>query len=682
MHAEVAKQMVCTRAAGFAARLFLALAAISGAAHAQVIFDNTSTVSSGAAPIEQSIVTPLPGTVTVTLTDLGTVAAAAGVPFPVPLTSLNLAVTNGGQLVTSRTGHGQVSFPAVANGTYVLRIVGQPNSTALGQSGAVSVLVQSGGNTLRQFTGTFQTPQPSGSASPYGVSTQPFNVASPGDCTLTLTDQKFPAALAAPLQALVMQGTTVIATITVPAGSTLATPLPGLASGAYQVFLFAEAAGTPPQGLYGVQVTPSSGSALLDVSVPVAALRAPGAFVASAGAHLTLTATDLQEPAALAALGALVTNGSATVVGALGGAGPQPFTSPAQLAPAGLQVWTNAQAAAGNAGAYSIAVAPAGGGQSLYSALATASASSSMFAFVAAIPAAGSYDAVVTDLEFPAGLATLTWDLYQGGTLLTKGSGGASGAAQPLKAEPAVVAVTAMAGPSGSGLFAVALQPSGGGAAALDTTQAVTASFLTQDIVVTNGASYDFTLTDLGWPANFGTLEVAVTQSGKNVAGKIYGGGTFTLNDVAPGRYVATIVAVPAAGQTAGLYNLGVQESVPTVTVSASPTSIPSGQGTRLTWSSTNATSCEGSGGWSGNLPPSGSNVAKGPLMATTTYTLVCSGSSGKSKPASATVTVTSAGGGGGGGGGGVVDELVLAALSLSALARAWRASSRSRRAA
>ena len=45
----------------------------------------------------------------------------------------------------------------------------------------------------------------------------------------------------------------------------------------------------------------------------------------------------------------------------------------------------------------------------------------------------------------------------------------------------------------------------------------------------------------------------------------------------------------------------------PTVTISASPTTITDGQSSKLTWSSTNATSCTTSGSWSGSIATSGS---------------------------------------------------------------------------
>jgi hypothetical protein len=61
-----------------------------------------------------------------------------------------------------------------------------------------------------------------------------------------------------------------------------------------------------------------------------------------------------------------------------------------------------------------------------------------------------------------------------------------------------------------------------------------------------------------------------------------------------------------------------------------------------LTWSSTEATACAASGGWSGTLGTSGTQ-STGAVSATTTYSLTCSGPPGNSAPASATLTVSSA---------------------------------------
>jgi hypothetical protein len=78
----------------------------------------------------------------------------------------------------------------------------------------------------------------------------------------------------------------------------------------------------------------------------------------------------------------------------------------------------------------------------------------------------------------------------------------------------------------------------------------------------------------------------------------------------------------------------------PTVTLSANPTTVGSGQSSALTWSSTNATSCTASGGWSGTKATSG-NQSTGALSATTMFTLACTGSGGTAQR-SVTVTVSS----------------------------------------
>jgi hypothetical protein len=77
----------------------------------------------------------------------------------------------------------------------------------------------------------------------------------------------------------------------------------------------------------------------------------------------------------------------------------------------------------------------------------------------------------------------------------------------------------------------------------------------------------------------------------------------------------------------------------PTVSLAPSPSTITAGSATTLTWSSTNATSCSATGGWSGTQATSGT-ASTGVLSATTTYNLTCVGSGG-SKSVSTTVNVT-----------------------------------------
>jgi Calx-beta domain len=78
----------------------------------------------------------------------------------------------------------------------------------------------------------------------------------------------------------------------------------------------------------------------------------------------------------------------------------------------------------------------------------------------------------------------------------------------------------------------------------------------------------------------------------------------------------------------------------PTVTISATPTTVESDQSPSLKWTVTNATTCTASGGWSGLMPTSGT-LSPAPITETTTYTLGCTGSGG-STTQSATVSVGS----------------------------------------
>src|SRR3989344_3037698 len=77
----------------------------------------------------------------------------------------------------------------------------------------------------------------------------------------------------------------------------------------------------------------------------------------------------------------------------------------------------------------------------------------------------------------------------------------------------------------------------------------------------------------------------------------------------------------------------------PTVSLSASATSVNSGGSSTLTWSSTNATSCTASGAWSGTKATGGSQTLTN-LISTGTYTLSCTGSGGTTVQ-SVTIAIT-----------------------------------------
>lgn len=80
--------------------------------------------------------------------------------------------------------------------------------------------------------------------------------------------------------------------------------------------------------------------------------------------------------------------------------------------------------------------------------------------------------------------------------------------------------------------------------------------------------------------------------------------------------------------------------SAPTVTFTATPNPVASGSSTKLTWSSTNATSCTGGGFSTGNATSNATGVSTGPLTSAATYTITCTGSGG-STTKSVTVGIT-----------------------------------------
>ena len=78
----------------------------------------------------------------------------------------------------------------------------------------------------------------------------------------------------------------------------------------------------------------------------------------------------------------------------------------------------------------------------------------------------------------------------------------------------------------------------------------------------------------------------------------------------------------------------------PTINFSANPTSIFQGQSTTLSWTTTYATSCAASGGWSGSKALNGSEVVVPLPPPQVTYTLTCSGPGGSASD-SVTINIT-----------------------------------------
>ena len=120
-------------------------------------------------------------------------------------------------------------------------------------------------------------------------------------------------------------------------------------------------------------------------------------------------------------------------------------------------------------------------------------------------------------------------------------------------------------------------------------------------------------------------------------------GTSASVNGLSGGTlYAFSVAALDAAGnastQSAPVLVTTPVPVPPTISFSAAPATIAAGQSVNLTWSSTSATSCTASDGWSGARPTSGSQAVA--PSATTTYILTCTGIGG-SASTSALVSVT-----------------------------------------
>jgi len=660
--------MILTRIAHSRLVLLIALSGAAmlwnGLAQAQDRLDQATAIGTAtvAPPAEYSFTTTTAQALTVTLTDLATPAAFA---------SLQIAVTLGDTLVgsaTVQTGStsATVAVPA-AIGTYTLHVIGTPATASGVGSFGVCVALASGPATTcigaDSFSGTLQMP-----ATPTTASTPLLanftTTANAGSYTVTITDDQFPVPLSttAPISGGIFQGGTPTFGPLAPGANTV----PGLAANtSYELLLAAVPAQTGGAGLYSVLITDPNGTVVFSRTVPVGSLQAATSINNPSAQSLQLSVTDEAYPAALSSLGAAVTSGATLLTPPLTASG----TSPSFSAPAGnLQVWQYAAANGQSPGVYTLTLN--NGPTKLLATTQIAQPSNgsgaNSFGFVVDLPASGSYTVAVNDFQFPVALQSSSFTVGQNGIALTTNSSGVFTA----MAGPAVIIVNAQSAANTIGLFAVTVTASGAATPLFDQLQAVGGTVTTSTINFGAAGAYNVSLADLAFPAAFQNLAVVVSSGGQ-VVGKIYANGSFPFT-AAPGEYELTYVTNPNPQDNYGLYGVQISPALPTVTLSANPTTVSIGQATQLTWSSQNATSCTASGatGWDGSESLSGSTGVT--ISASVTLSLVCTGLGGASQPQTVSITATPAKTNSGGGGGSVdlASLAILSGLWLAALRR------------
>jgi hypothetical protein len=312
-------------------------------------------------------------------------------------------------------------------------------------------------------------------------------------------------------------------------------------------------------------------------------------------------------------------------------------------------------AAPGSAGSYVVAVGPPGGNALFtgFQPVTDSAFAGTGYVLPTTITSAGNYQLSLTDFAFPLALQSIDLAVAQGTATVGKPLTAAtvSPATASLAVGPAAVLVFAQAataqGTKQGGIFGVELTAPGASTPTLSATQGVGTIFTAYQIAAPSSSRQQVTLTDLQFPAPFTNLDGIVT-SGTQLVGAIYGSSAFIFN-ATPGNYFINLVAQVDPVAQAGTYAAVVAPAppAPVVTLTASAPSVTSGNTVTLTWSSQNATSCTASGAWSGTQATSGS-VASAALVASSTFTLTCTGTGG-STAQSVTVGITAPSSSGGG---------------------------------
>jgi hypothetical protein len=162
---------------------------------------------------------------------------------------------------------------------------------------------------------------------------------------------------------------------------------------------------------------------------------------------------------------------------------------------------------------------------------------------------------------------------------------------------------------------------------------AVTLSASASSVASGQAVTLTWSATDVQSCAASGGWSGSEPTSGTASSGPLTAATQFTLTCTGTDGSASQSTSVSISGGSAG-------GGTPSVSLSASPTSVTSGGTSKLTWSSSDVTSCTASGGWSGSLATSGSQATDA-ISAPTSYTLTCSGADGSASN-SVTVAVSS----------------------------------------
>jgi hypothetical protein len=556
-------------------------------------------------------------------------------------------------------------------GTYRVHVLGRIPTDGAGGAFSIKVAPAAGGTAVLEKAGSVATSGGPG-ANQSQLQTS-FTVPAAGTYELVLTDRAFPTPLAraqlvllrrngnVPEEALRWEGTTPVSFT-----GTFAATAPNQT---FDLVIIATADDSQA-GLYAVTVESPANAAIYSSENIVGQLPPAQTIEIPATDNYTLTLADLEFPEALTSMSAGVVQ-AGVFKGTIADAGSVALA----LTQGSAQLYVfNATPSVG-----AMSTTLARGSQVVRADVHLVDASPdattpSIYSFAPSQPVtAGNYTLNVSDFRFPSPLASVDTAVVQQTAIVhqTDELGAETVALQagPMRVLVAVTPPPAVGGIPGNGMFSLKLTTQPGDAPVFDSTQGVGGLFNMRTLNVPAAGRYDVTLKDFEFPERLRTSWLVITRNTAEI-GQVIGSSTIQLQ-LEAGTHVLNFLGQPSADALYGAYGMKVADSTPppVVTLSASPTSVTSGETTTLTWSATNATSCTAAGAWSGTKAASGT-AASATLTSNSTFEIECVGPGGRAN-ASAAVTVNAPTRKSGGGG--QVDVLLLLALASMAGARIVR---------
>jgi hypothetical protein len=390
-----------------------------------------------------------------------------------------------------------------------------------------------------------------------------LDIAAAGTYQITLTDLGAQLPTPAPLasvQLAITGGSSIVGTpLSAPGSSSFAAT-----AGVYVIHVVGLPGNVSGSGPFGITVSDASHNTVASFSGTLALPQAAapsnqgvmtGSFTVQTSGNYQVNLSDLQFPATLNTLTlAIVVQGGALLI-TLPAAGTNTVALQSGVT---YDIFAIGQSTASPAaGLYGASVTPSGGGTPVFARTEPVGAVS-----LVAGPAlaAGNYTLTLTDLKLPLALAQL------GAVVSLNGQAAAqlnAAGSTPLVATANTYQVFALGLPaaSGTGSYALALQPASG-PAALSIARAVSVpggavAALSYDTQVASGGGYTVNLADFALPAQFVSLSAVAVQNGVSLGSQHGPGALSVVAAVGPVSLLA--FAQPAA--SGSLFGLDLEPS-------------------------------------------------------------------------------------------------------------------------